>query len=138
MADPGFPGQHTTTTTVTTSNTNVQTNIRYDPSYIKTIPGMLKCAQIFFGYINTVIYGYDCYLKYKSIQNGEIAQGERFRLEDPKKIVEKTVYVIVRNFVKNGWFLQVELQRAGGTNLFWLRNRIPNTVSYLRNYGDRT
>uniref|UniRef100_A0A170WWN5 Cklf-like protein marvel transmembrane domain-containing protein 4 n=1 Tax=Triatoma infestans TaxID=30076 RepID=A0A170WWN5_TRIIF len=46
MADPGFPGQHTTTTTVTTSNTNVQTNIRYDPSYIKTIPGMLKCAQI--------------------------------------------------------------------------------------------
>ncbi|PSN34447.1 hypothetical protein C0J52_21466 [Blattella germanica] len=46
MEDPGFPAQHTTTTTVTSSNTTVQTNIRYDPLYIKTIPGMLKVAQI--------------------------------------------------------------------------------------------
>ncbi|XP_064212909.1 CKLF-like MARVEL transmembrane domain-containing protein 8 isoform X1 [Tribolium castaneum] len=45
MADPGFPGQHTTTTTVT-SNTTVQTNIRYDPTYIRTLPGILKVAEI--------------------------------------------------------------------------------------------
>ncbi|KAJ3654309.1 hypothetical protein Zmor_013505 [Zophobas morio] len=45
MADPGFPGQHTTTTTVT-SNTTVQTNVRYDPIYIRTLPGILKAAQI--------------------------------------------------------------------------------------------
>lgn len=45
MADPGFPAQHTTTTTVT-SNTTIQTDIRFDPSYIKTIPGILKIVQI--------------------------------------------------------------------------------------------
>jgi hypothetical protein len=45
MADQGFPDQHTTTT-VTSSNTTVQTNIRYDPLYIRTIPGILKVAQI--------------------------------------------------------------------------------------------
>jgi hypothetical protein len=45
MADQGFPDQHTTTT-VTSSNTTVQTNIRYDPLYVRTIPGMLKVAQI--------------------------------------------------------------------------------------------
>ena len=46
MADPGFPPQHTTTTTVTSSSTTVQRNIRYDPLYIRTIPGILKVAQI--------------------------------------------------------------------------------------------
>lgn len=46
MADPGFPGQHTTTTTVKSSSTVVDTTIRYDSSYIRTIPGYLKIAQI--------------------------------------------------------------------------------------------
>nr|BAM19475.1 unknown unsecreted protein [Papilio xuthus] len=45
MADVGFPGQHTTTTTVT-SSTTVQTNIRFDPLYIRTIPGILKVVQV--------------------------------------------------------------------------------------------
>jgi hypothetical protein len=45
MADPGYPGQHTTTTTMT-SNTTIQTNTRFDPSYIRTWHGILKCAQI--------------------------------------------------------------------------------------------
>lgn len=53
MAEQGFPNQHTTTTTVTT-NTNVQTNIRYDPSYIRTVPGILKCAQIFFNLLGFI------------------------------------------------------------------------------------
>ncbi|BES88567.1 CKLF-like MARVEL transmembrane domain containing [Nesidiocoris tenuis] len=31
----------------------------------------------FFGYLNMVAYGYDGFLKFKGVQNGEIAQGER-------------------------------------------------------------
>lgn len=46
MADPGFPNQHTTTTTVQTSSTTVETSLRFDQTYIRTIPGMLKIAQI--------------------------------------------------------------------------------------------
>lgn len=46
MADPGFPGQHTTTTTVQTSSTTVQTTVRFDPLYIRTLPGLLKIIQI--------------------------------------------------------------------------------------------
>ncbi|KAL4705333.1 hypothetical protein ACJJTC_019019 [Scirpophaga incertulas] len=45
MAEVGFPGQHTTTTTVT-SSTVVQTNIRFDPQYVRTIPGILKIVQV--------------------------------------------------------------------------------------------
>lgn len=45
MADVGFPGQHTTTTTVT-SSTTVQTNIRFDPLYVRTLPGILKVVQV--------------------------------------------------------------------------------------------
>lgn len=51
MADAGFPGQHTTTTTVT-SSTAVQTDLRFDPSYVRTIPGILKIAQMVSGYFN--------------------------------------------------------------------------------------
>ena len=43
MADPGFPGTYSTTTTTATT---VVTNIRFDPSYIRTIPGMLKIAAV--------------------------------------------------------------------------------------------
>ncbi|KAL1494661.1 hypothetical protein ABEB36_010227 [Hypothenemus hampei] len=46
MADPGFPSQHTTTTTVKSSSTTVDTTIRFDSSYIRTIPGYLKIAEI--------------------------------------------------------------------------------------------
>ena len=42
MAETGFPGTYSTTT-VTTATT-VTTNIRFDPSYVRTIPGMLKIA----------------------------------------------------------------------------------------------
>lgn len=44
--DHGFPGQHTTTTTVTTTTTTTQPTIRFDPSYVKTIPGALKIGQV--------------------------------------------------------------------------------------------
>ncbi|KAG5322789.1 CKLF4 protein, partial [Pseudoatta argentina] len=46
MMDQGFPGQHTTTTTVTTTTTTTQPNIRFDPSYARTLPGMLKIVQV--------------------------------------------------------------------------------------------
>ncbi|XP_022914305.1 plasmolipin [Onthophagus taurus] len=45
MSSAGFPSQHTTATTVS-SNTTVQTNIRFDQSYLRTLPGILKCIQI--------------------------------------------------------------------------------------------
>lgn len=44
MADPGFPSQHTTTTTVT--STEIISNLRYDNTYLYTLPGKLKIAQI--------------------------------------------------------------------------------------------
>ncbi|XP_031845164.1 CKLF-like MARVEL transmembrane domain-containing protein 4 [Nomia melanderi] len=46
MMDQGFPNQHTTTTTVTTTATTTQPTIRFDPSYIRTMHGMLKVAQV--------------------------------------------------------------------------------------------
>ncbi|XP_060517165.1 CKLF-like MARVEL transmembrane domain-containing protein 4 [Cylas formicarius] len=46
MSDPGFPGQHSTTTTVKSSTTAVDTTIRFDGSYIRTLPGMLKISQV--------------------------------------------------------------------------------------------
>ncbi|KAK3913701.1 CKLF-like MARVEL transmembrane domain-containing protein 4 [Frankliniella fusca] len=42
MADPNY-GR---TTTVTTETIVTSPNIRFDPSYIRTLPGMLKAAQI--------------------------------------------------------------------------------------------
>ena len=35
-----------TTTTTTITETHVQTNLRFDPSYVKTIPGALKLAAV--------------------------------------------------------------------------------------------
>lgn len=46
MADPGFPNVHTTRTTVQHSTTTVDATLRYDPSYFRTIPGILKGAQV--------------------------------------------------------------------------------------------
>ena len=46
--NPGFPGQHTTTTviTATTTSSAYHRKIRCDLGYIKTIPGMLKSAEL--------------------------------------------------------------------------------------------
>lgn len=56
MADPGFPSQHTTTTTVT--NTEIISNLRYDNTYLYTIPGKLKIAQIVSFKLKTDIINY--------------------------------------------------------------------------------
>jgi hypothetical protein len=39
-----FPATHTTTTTTTA--TTVNTSLRFDPSYVRSLPGTLKCAQM--------------------------------------------------------------------------------------------
>lgn len=44
--EQGFPGQHTTTTTVTTTTTTIQPNVRFDPYYARTLPGILKIVQV--------------------------------------------------------------------------------------------
>ncbi|KAI9555101.1 hypothetical protein GHT06_017616 [Daphnia sinensis] len=44
MSETGFPGTYSTTTVTQTSTTTVSPNIRFDPSYVRTIPGMLKIA----------------------------------------------------------------------------------------------
>ena len=36
----------TSTTTTTITETHVQTNVRFDPGYVKTIPGLLKVIAI--------------------------------------------------------------------------------------------
>ncbi|KAL3281805.1 hypothetical protein HHI36_005006 [Cryptolaemus montrouzieri] len=58
MSQPGFPGQHTTTATY--SSTHVVTTIRWDPTYIQTLPGILKIVQIvcsFIGFICIEVSG---------------------------------------------------------------------------------
>ena len=47
-----------TTTTTTITETHVQTNIRFDPSYVKTIPGALKLAAVVSNYISKVTCNY--------------------------------------------------------------------------------
>ena len=42
MAETGFPGAYASTTV--TSETRVSPEVRFDPSYIRTVPGMLKIA----------------------------------------------------------------------------------------------
>jgi len=53
MAETGFPGTYSTTT-VTQTATTVTTNIRFDPSYVRTIPGMLKIAIM----VNLLLLGF--------------------------------------------------------------------------------
>ncbi|KAJ8929300.1 hypothetical protein NQ314_018007, partial [Rhamnusium bicolor] len=60
MADSGFPGQHTTTTTVQTSNTTIETTIRFDPSYIRTVPGILKIAAVVRKMLVLSLLGFIC------------------------------------------------------------------------------
>ncbi|XP_044751602.1 CKLF-like MARVEL transmembrane domain-containing protein 4 [Coccinella septempunctata] len=52
MSQPGFPG-HITTSTVY-SSTRVNTSIRWDPSYIQTLPGVLKIVQIVCSFIGFI------------------------------------------------------------------------------------
>ncbi|XP_015185152.1 PREDICTED: CKLF-like MARVEL transmembrane domain-containing protein 4 [Polistes dominula] len=51
--DQGFPGQHTTTT-VTTTTTTIQPNVRFDPSYMRTLPGILKILQVILNFLGFI------------------------------------------------------------------------------------
>lgn len=46
MSNILFPGQHTTTTTITASETQVNPTVRFDRQYLYTIGGQFKLAEI--------------------------------------------------------------------------------------------
>ncbi|UYV71438.1 CMTM4 [Cordylochernes scorpioides] len=59
MATQTFPDTHTTT--VTTSATRVSTNIRFDPEYVKIIPGILKISQCVVSIIGFIAITASCH-----------------------------------------------------------------------------
>lgn len=46
MSSTVFPGQHTTTTTITETETQVNPTIRFDKEYLNKLGGQLKAAEI--------------------------------------------------------------------------------------------
>lgn len=46
MSNNVFPGQHITTTTITSTETQVNPMIRFDPSYLNTLSGQLKLLEV--------------------------------------------------------------------------------------------
>lgn len=46
MSNNMFPGQHTTTTTITSTETHVNPTIRFDKEYLNTLNGQLKLVEI--------------------------------------------------------------------------------------------
>lgn len=46
MSNNMFPGQHTTTTTVTSTETHVNPTIRFDKEYLNSLSGQLKLVEI--------------------------------------------------------------------------------------------
>lgn len=49
MAEAGFPGAYASTTV--TSDTRVSPEIRFDPSYVRTVPGILKVVCLVLNFI---------------------------------------------------------------------------------------
>jgi len=49
MAETGFPGTYSATTVTADSRAN--TEIRFDPSYVRTVPGILKVACLVLNFI---------------------------------------------------------------------------------------
>lgn len=54
MSNVLFPEQHTTTTTITASETQVNPTVRFDRQYLYTIGGQFKLAEI----VSIDIYSY--------------------------------------------------------------------------------
>lgn len=57
MDDHAFPGQHTTTTVVTT-NTEVITSLRFDAEHLNTIHGKLKIAELVFSFLGFLMVSF--------------------------------------------------------------------------------
>ena len=53
-----------TTTTTTITETHVQTNLRFDPSYVKTLPGALKLAAVVRTAYSQILYIISLILSY--------------------------------------------------------------------------
>ena len=49
MADPGFPDAHNTATAPPPAGRTLPGGIVFDPTYLKSIPGILKAVQMVSG-----------------------------------------------------------------------------------------
>ncbi|KAI8427337.1 hypothetical protein MSG28_001916 [Choristoneura fumiferana] len=115
MAEAGFPGQHTTTTTVT-SSTTVQTNIRFDPSYIKTVPGILKIVQA-----GASLLGFICVqvASYRSSRSSFFAWISMMAFWFTGLLLGLYLFHLVEKFYKIPW-LKIELVFCGLWTFFYL------------------
>ncbi|XP_026689027.1 plasmolipin [Diaphorina citri] len=64
MAELSYGGHNTTTTTVTSTSTSVQTDIRFDDTYLRTVPGLLKIIQIVLNLIGFILISMSMYSMY--------------------------------------------------------------------------
>ncbi|KAI5742294.1 hypothetical protein M8J77_005832 [Diaphorina citri] len=64
MAELSYGGHNTTTTTVTSTSTSVQTDIRFDDTYLRTVPGLLKMIQIVLNLIGFILISMSMYSMY--------------------------------------------------------------------------
>jgi len=70
MNYPADPAMATTTTATTVTETHVQTNLRWDPGYIRTIPGMLKVVQVVLNMIGFIcVMAAPAYWRSQSVGN---------------------------------------------------------------------
>lgn len=61
MSNILFPGQHTTTTTITASETQVNPTVRFDRQYLYTIGGQFKLAEIISSFIALLFVSFSIY-----------------------------------------------------------------------------
>ncbi|XP_050444350.1 MARVEL domain-containing protein 1-like [Adelges cooleyi] len=104
MADPGFPNQHTTTTTVT--NTEVITNLRYDNTYLYTLEGKLKIAQIACVILSLIAISFSTYNMW--YQNSAVTSISMFGFWFSLFMLVFYLFHVVESFYKIPW-LKIEM-----------------------------
>ncbi|KAF0766341.1 MARVEL domain-containing protein 1 [Aphis craccivora] len=104
MADPGFPSQHTTTTTVT--NTEIISNLRYDNSYLYTLEGKLKIAQIVFVLLSLIAVSFSTYSMW--YQNSAVTSISMFGFWFSLFMLVFYIFHVVECFYKIPW-LKIEM-----------------------------
>ncbi|XP_050526577.1 MARVEL domain-containing protein 1-like isoform X2 [Daktulosphaira vitifoliae] len=104
MTDPVFPSQHTTTTTVT--NTEVITNFRYDKSYVYTLAGKLKIAQIVCVFLSIMTLSFSTYNMW--YQNSAVTSIMMFGLWFSLFMLVFYLFHVVECFYKIPW-LKIEM-----------------------------
>ncbi|XP_015371614.1 PREDICTED: plasmolipin-like [Diuraphis noxia] len=104
MADPGFPSQHTTTTTVT--NTEIISNLRYDNAYLYTLEGKLKIAQIVFVLLSLIAVSFSTYSMW--YQNSAVTSISMFGFWFSLFMLVFYIFHVVECFYKIPW-LKIEM-----------------------------